>query len=86
MKREIYREYEITDHSGYVIDHLVPVELGGKSTLSNLWPQKLEDSERKDRLEARLHALVISGQLDLSTAQKAISENWIATYKTYVHD
>jgi hypothetical protein len=38
----------------------------------------------KDRLEDRLHALVIRGKLDLKTAQHEIATDWIAAYKKYV--
>jgi Protein of unknown function (DUF4236) len=32
LEREIYAWYAIRDHTGFVIDHLVPVELAGRST------------------------------------------------------
>jgi hypothetical protein len=35
----------------------------------------------KDRLEDRLHALVISRKLDLETAQREIATDWIAATK-----
>jgi hypothetical protein len=35
-------------------------------------------------LEDRLHALVISGKLDLETAQREIATDWIAAYKKYI--
>jgi hypothetical protein len=35
-------------------------------------------------LEDRLHALVISGKLDLKTAQREIATDWIAAYKKYI--
>jgi hypothetical protein len=38
----------------------------------------------KDRLEDRLHALVVNGKLDLKTAQREIATDWIAAYKKYV--
>jgi len=84
LKREIYAWYGISDHTGFVIDHLVPVELAGRSELGNLWPQRIEDAKRKDRLEAKLHELVLSGQLELGTAQREIAANWIEAYKKYV--
>jgi hypothetical protein len=42
---------------------LMPISL-----TASLWPQKIADGEQKDRLENRLHELVLSGQLDLATA------------------
>src|ERR1700756_2628001 len=38
----------------------------------------------KDRLEDRLHALVISRKLDLKTTQREIATDWIAAYKKYI--
>jgi hypothetical protein len=38
----------------------------------------------KDRLEDRLHALVVHRKLDLKTAQQEIATDWIAAYKKYV--
>jgi hypothetical protein len=35
-------------------------------------------------LEDRLHALVVSGKLDLQTAQREIATDWIAAYKKYI--
>ena len=37
----------------------------------------------KDALEDRLHDLVCDGRLDLATAQRDISSDWIAAYKKY---
>jgi hypothetical protein len=42
------------------------------------------DAHRKDVLEDRLRELVISGRLDLRTAQQAIASDWIAAYQKYV--
>src|SRR5215472_788692 len=47
------------------LDHLVPLELGGASTVANLWPQAWPDAHRKDQLEDALHRLVCSGGLEL---------------------
>ncbi len=37
----------------------------------------------KDALEDHLRTLVCEGQLDLPTAQREISTNWIAAYQKY---
>jgi len=70
------------------VTRLVPLELGGSNSVKNLWPQSYLTSpwnaRVKDRLEARLHALVCSGKLDLKTAQRAIASNWIEAYQRYV--
>jgi len=37
----------------------------------------------KDALEDRLRNMVCSGQIDLATAQREISRDWVAAYKKY---
>ena len=90
MKREVYAEYRVTSHASgdYEVYHLIPLELGGSSSIKNLWPESLRTSpwsaQAKDQLERKLHKLVCSGQLDLKTAQQAVAADWIGAYKFYV--
>jgi hypothetical protein len=89
LKREVLREYGLHDVPGnaYEIDYLVTPQLGGAANIRNLWPQPslhtVWNARVKDALEDRLHYLVCSGQLDLSTAQREISQDWVAAYKKY---
>jgi hypothetical protein len=39
----------------------------------------------KDALEDRLRELVCSGKVDLASAQRDISSDWIAAYRKYFH-
>jgi hypothetical protein len=82
--RNVTAELKAQVYTEYVIDHLCPIELGGSNSAKNLWPQKVADAHRKDVLEDRLRELVISGRLDLRTAQQAIASDWIAAYQKYV--
>jgi hypothetical protein len=89
IKREIYSSYHAERREGVCceVDHLIPLELGGSNRVANLWPQRYDgewSASDKDRLEARLHRLVCTGELDLETAQHAIASDWIAAYKQYV--
>jgi hypothetical protein len=65
VKARIYRSYGIQHHDGYTIDHLIAVELGGSNDPRNLWPQRFEDADMKDKLENHLHALVCAGTMSL---------------------
>jgi Protein of unknown function (DUF3761) len=62
--------------SAYVVDQLIPARLGGSNVVENLWPEKRAEAESKDAVEARLHDLVCSGQVDLAAAQQAIAADW----------
>ena len=39
--------------SGYIIDHIVPLDCGGADSPSNMQWQTVEDAKRKDRIERR---------------------------------
>jgi hypothetical protein len=59
-------------------DRLIPSELGGDDSTSNIWPQPHKnDARRKDRLERRLYrAVCITRTLDLLSAQSEITQFW----------
>jgi hypothetical protein len=71
----------------YEVDLLIPPALGGVPERRNLWPQPYRagmwNSRVKDALEDHLLSLVCEGRLDLGTAQRAMAEDWIASYKRY---
>ena len=87
VKNKVYAEYGITSRAPreYEVDHLISLELGGSNSIKNLWPQSYItqpwNARVKDRLENKLHAMVVSGQLDLPTAQRMIATDWIEAYK-----
>src|SRR5262249_60614506 len=53
----------------------------------HLWTERYSTSSWnarvKDDLEELLPRLICRGQVDLTTAQREIAENWIAAYKKY---
>jgi hypothetical protein len=90
LKQQVFREYGIDDMrpNAYEVDYLITPELGGSSSIRNLWPQPYSavwNAHVKDELDDRLHGLVCSGQVDLVTAQREISRDWIGAYKKYFH-
>jgi hypothetical protein len=91
MRQKVFQEYGIMHAhvEDYEIDYLIAPRLGGTEDIRNLWPEpyraSMWNAHVKDALEQRLHEMVCSGQLDLSTAQRDIATDWIAAYKKYFH-
>ena len=91
LRDEILTRYGLLPgaHPDYEIDHLIPLCLGGSDDPSNLWAQPRRsiepkwNAEAKDRLERFICDMVCNRQLDLTNAQKAFVEDWIATYHKY---
>ena len=89
LQRRVFEEYGISGAPtrAYEVDYLITPALGGADDIRNLWPQSYSsavwNARVKDALEDRLHDLVCDGRLDLATAQRDISSDWIAAYKKY---
>lgn len=87
VKKKAYLNYGITrrEKGEYEVDHLISLQLGGSNSIRNLWPQSYQtqpwNAYIKDALENKLHDEVVDGRMDLATAQKMISTNWIAAYQ-----
>ena len=89
LKRKVFELYKIRTEATepHNIDHLIPVSLGGSNAIENLWPQPLSGEwnyNQKNQLERRLHKMVCNGELDLATAQREISTDWVSAYKKYI--
>lgn len=90
-QRAVFHAYSMDDRASkaYQVDYLINPQLGGDSSLQNLWPEPYHatvwNATAKDALETRLHGMVCSGQLDLHTAQQELAGDWIAAYKKYFH-
>jgi hypothetical protein len=78
-KTILMRDYTVTGPANYELDHLVPLELGGANTYSNLWPELGPAGNPKDKLENRLHTEVCAGTITLDAAQQEIAANWTTT-------
>ncbi len=78
VRAKAFARYGITGarRSRYVIDLLVPADLGGTTSQRNLWPQLRRDAATKDAAEQLVHTLVCSGQVDLAIAQQAMTTDW----------
>jgi hypothetical protein len=91
IKNRVLQLYGVASGHGdaYEVDYLITPELGGATDVRNLWPEPYEhtvwNAHVKDRLEDRLHEMVCHGDIDLATAQREISTDWIAAYRKYFH-
>jgi hypothetical protein len=91
LRRRVFELYGMpgADPKAYEVDYLITPALGGAEEIGNLWPQSYSatiwNARAKDALEDRLHELVCRGDVDLVTAQREISTDWISAYKKYFH-
>jgi hypothetical protein len=91
LATKVFELYGVTPPrpDAYEVDYLITPELGGATDIRNLWPEPYQDTEWnahiKDQLEDRLHEMVCQGSVDLATAQRDISADWIAAYRKYFH-
>jgi hypothetical protein len=89
MKIEAFSRYGLRDGQSAtdVLDHLIPIELGGTDSLENLWPEPVKgewNAAQKDALEQKLLGMVCDGTLTVKQAQGAIRKNWVQAYQQYV--
>jgi hypothetical protein len=70
-KHAVYVAYGIStaQQRSYVIDHLIPLEVGGANDPKNLWPEPKVEAKTKDTLENQMHTAVCAGRISLADAQ-----------------
>jgi Putative zinc-finger len=91
LKQKVFALYGVIrpNPDEYEVDYLITPELGGATDIHNLWPEPYRDAvwnaHVKDQLEDRLHRMVCRGDVDLATAQRDLSTDWIAAYRKYFH-
>jgi len=80
-KKIVFARYGVPYHpSGYEVDHLISLELGGSNAVENLWPQPLDQARFKDVVETCLHRWVCAGRMSLKDAQEVIASDWYSVY------
>ncbi|WP_443479020.1 hypothetical protein ACLIMP_26055 (plasmid) [Novosphingobium aerophilum] len=86
-RRLMDQQYPGQSMADYELDHLIPISIGGAPfNERDLWLQPRKgraNAKDKNDLAYVLWRLVCRHEVPLATAQKAISENWIAAYQTY---
>lgn len=90
MQDEVFARYRISPgrRRYYVIDHLIPKELGGSDDVRNLWPQKVSarpyGARRKKILTQHFLEMIAAKQITLAEAQREMSEDWISAFVTHI--
>lgn len=84
----IYREYRLVPakQRKYVLDYLVPLDLGGARGAANVWPAALRGTGFYEKVQTDhvLRDLVCRRAISLAQAQRALERNWYAAWLTYV--
>ena len=82
LKHVINERYGISRDKSrqYIVDHLIPLNLGGSNAPTNLWPQDGEQARRKDVVELELHEAVCSHLMPLDVAQARIATDWTTAF------
>ncbi len=77
QKNEVYREANIpkSEQKNYVIDHKVPLELGGSNDNTNLQPQPKAEAKVKDQWENYLARQLKAGKMSVSDAQAEVQKS-----------
>jgi hypothetical protein len=70
----------------YVLDYLVPLDLGGTRGAANVWPAALRGTGFYEKVQTDhvLRDLVCRRAISLAQAQHALERNWYAAWLTYV--
>jgi hypothetical protein len=86
VHRLAFTEYGFTypqPPGAFEVDHLIPLELGGDNTISNLWPEAADPApgfHQKDQVENYLHRQVCAGAMTLVDAQRQIATDWLRVW------
>jgi hypothetical protein len=86
---QVFTEYRITNpavQTKYDIDYLVPIGLGGSTSIANMWPAALKGTGffEKIQLDHVLRDMVCRRELSLRAAQHDVAQNWYAAWLKYV--
>jgi hypothetical protein len=85
----IYGEYHLSARSKqrkYVLDYLVPPDLGGTPVEANIWPAALRGTGFYEKVQTDhvIRNLVCRRAISLVQAQHDLEKDWYAAWLTYV--
>ncbi len=86
-QQAVFARYSIpvSQQRHYSMDYLVPIDIGGGTSLSNLWPAAVKGNgfHEKEQINHQLRVLVCRGTLTLAAAQQGIIRDWFAMWTSY---
>jgi hypothetical protein len=77
-KQQVAQAYGVPEAqwSNYEFDHLIPLNAGGSSDVTNLWPQPIAEAHLKDAVEQDVYNKLNAGAINQQQALKEIFD-WI---------
>jgi hypothetical protein len=89
MQTAVFDEYGLTtqtQQSKYILDYLVPYDLGGATDVANVWPAAIQGTGFYEKVQTDqiLHELVCRRSLSLTQAQHDLETDWYAAWLRYV--
>lgn len=86
-QQAVFARYRIpvSQQRHYSMDYLVPLDIGGGASLSNLWPAATKGNgfHEKEQVNHQLRVLVCRGTLTLAAAQQGMIRDWFAMWTSY---
>lgn len=89
VQQAVFNEYGYTTPSAqhkYILDYLVPDNLGGAPVQANIWPAAVRGTGfyQKIQTDHILREMVCRRTITLAQAQHALETNWYAAWLRYV--
>jgi hypothetical protein len=89
VQTAVYDEYGDTSPAAqhkYILDWLVPYDLGGADVRANFWPADVEGTGFYEKVQTDdiLRQMVCRGELTLAQAQHELETNWYTGWLRYV--
>jgi hypothetical protein len=72
---------DVRTENQYEGDHLIPIEIGGKDSMPNYWPQPWPEAREKDALENYAHADICYYHGSVVWWQEGFRTDWRKLYK-----
>lgn len=78
QKNRVYEKYRVpaTARKWYVLDDLLPREVGGLNAEANLWPEPKVEALSKDRVEGQVHRDICAGKITITQALDYFKHEW----------